>query len=59
MVKIEIRCPKCSKRNKIEVSEEEVKNTTRGLYAVNVSEGIICEHSFVAYLDKNLVLSGI
>jgi hypothetical protein len=56
MVKIEIRCPKCSKRNKIEVSEEEVKNTTRGLYAVNVSEGIICEHSFVAYLDKNLVV---
>ena len=56
MVKVEIRCPKCSKRNKIEVSEEEVKNTTRGLYAVNVSEGIICDHSFIAYLDKNLVV---
>ena len=56
MVKIEIRCPKCSKRNKIEVSEEEVKNTKRGLYAVNISEGIVCEHSFVAYLDKNLVV---
>ena len=56
MVKIEIRCPKCSKRYKIEVSEEEVRNTTRGLYAVNISEGIICEHSFVAYLDKNLAV---
>jgi len=56
MVKVEIRCPTCSKRNKIEVSEEEVKNTTRGLYAVNVSEGIVCEHSFIAYLDKNLVV---
>ena len=56
MVKIEIHCPKCSKRNKIEVSEEEVKNTKRGLYAVNISEGIICEHSFIAYLDKNLVV---
>ena len=56
MVKVEIRCPTCSKRNKIEVSEDEVKNTTRGLYAVNVSEGIVCEHSFIAYLDKNLVV---
>ena len=56
MVKVEIRCPTCSKRNKIEVPEEEVKNTTRGLYAVNVSEGIVCEHSFIAYLDKNLAV---
>ena len=56
MVKVEIRCPTCSQRNKIEVSEEEVRNTTRGLYAVNVSEGIVCEHSFIAYLDKNLVV---
>ena len=56
MVKVEVRCPTCSKRNKIEVPEEEVKNTTRGLYAVNISEGIVCEHSFIAYLDKNLVV---
>jgi len=54
MVNLEIRCPTCSKRGKIEVSEEKVKNTTRGLYAVNVSENIICDHSFVVYVDKNL-----
>lgn len=53
MVKLEIRCPSCSKRGKIEVSEEAIKSTTRGLYAVNISEGIICDHSFVAYVDKN------
>lgn len=56
MVKVEFRCPTCSKRNKIDVSEEEVKATTRGLYAVNISEGIVCEHSFIAYLDKNLTV---
>lgn len=54
MVNLEIRCPNCSKRGKIEVSEEKIKSTTRGLYAVNVSENIICEHSFVVYVDKNL-----
>ncbi|MHA1669265.1 MAG: hypothetical protein ACTSV5_01675 [Promethearchaeota archaeon] len=54
MVNLEVRCPSCSKRGKIEVSEEKVKNTARGLYAINVSESIICEHSFVVYVDKNL-----
>ena len=54
MVNLEVRCPNCSKRGKIEVSEEKVKNTTRGLYAVNVSENLICDHSFVVYVDKNL-----
>jgi len=56
MTKLEIRCPSCAKRGNIEVSEEEVKNTTRGLYAVNVTEGIICTHSFVAYVDKNFIV---
>ena len=56
MVKLEIRCPICSKRGKIEVSEEEVKNSTRGLFAVNITEGIVCMHSFIAYVDKNLAV---
>jgi len=56
MVNLEVRCPNCSKRGKIEVSEEKVKNTTRGLYAVNVSENIICDHSFYVYVDKNLIV---
>ncbi len=56
MVKLEIRCPTCSKRGKIEVSEEEVKSSTRGLFAVNITEGIVCSHSFIAYVDKNLTV---
>ena len=56
MKKLEIRCPSCSKRGYIEVNEEEVKNSTRGLFAVNITEGIVCEHSFVVYVDKNLTV---
>jgi len=54
MKKLEVRCPSCSNRGYIEVSEEEVEKASRGVFAVNVSEGITCEHSFVAYIDKNL-----
>jgi hypothetical protein len=56
MVKLEVRCPTCSKRGNIEVSEEEVKNSTRGLFAVNIPEDIVCSHSFIAYVDKNLTV---
>lgn len=56
MTKLEIRCPSCSKRGNIDVAEDDVKNTTRGLYAVNITQGIVCEHSFVAYVDKNLTV---
>lgn len=56
MVKLEVRCPICSTRGHIEVSEEEVKSSTRGLFAVNITEGIVCSHSFIAYVDKNLAI---
>jgi hypothetical protein len=54
MKKLEVRCPSCSNRGYIEVSEEAVEKAARGVFAVNVSEGIACEHSFVVYIDKNL-----
>ena len=56
MRKLEVRCPSCSNRGYIEISEEEVDKAARGVYAVNVTEGITCEHSFVAYVDKNLTV---
>ena len=56
MKKIEVRCPSCAGRGFIEVSENEVEKAKRGVFAVNVSEGIICEHSFVAYIDKNFIV---
>ena len=56
MKKIEVRCPSCPGIGFIEVSEVEVEKAKRGVFAVNVSEGIICEHSFVAYIDKNFIV---
>lgn len=54
MVKVEVTCPSCSKIGKIEVSEELLKNVTRGLLAINISRKKICPHSFIVYVDKNL-----
>jgi hypothetical protein len=56
MKKLEVRCPSCAGRGYIEVSEEEVEKAARGVFAVNVLEGVACEHSFVAYVDKNLTV---
>lgn len=54
MTEIEIRCPICKKRGEIDISEEAVNNVNRGLLAVNIAPNIICEHTFVAYIDKNM-----
>lgn len=54
MAKLEIRCPSCSARGKIEISEDAIKNVSKGLLAVNIAVGMICEHSFIAYVDKNM-----
>jgi len=56
MKKLEVRCPSCSSRGIIEVSETDVEKAARGVFAVNVLEDVACEHSFVAYVDKNLTV---
>jgi len=54
MAKAEIRCPSCNKIGKLDIAEDSIKNVSRGLLAVNVAPHIICEHSFIVYIDKNL-----
>jgi len=54
MVEVEIYCPKCSKKGKLELEENLLKESKRGISAINVAEDLICEHSFIAYIDKNL-----
>jgi len=56
MSKIQIRCPICSKWGYIEVSEVIFKNVSRGVVAVNIASNTICEHTFIAYIDKNLAV---
>ncbi|MFW9877003.1 MAG: hypothetical protein ACFFG0_28240 [Candidatus Thorarchaeota archaeon] len=56
MAKIEVRCPVCSKWDNIEISDDATNNTTKGVLAVNIAVGMICDHSFIAYVDKNLIV---
>lgn len=51
-MKIEVRCPACSKRGELEISEEDVKKAAKGLFAINIDK-TFCSHSFIAYVDKN------
>lgn len=52
LVKVEIRCPACLKRGKIWVEKSYILESPRGITAVNVAQDLVCEHSFVAYIDK-------
>ncbi|MFW9900538.1 MAG: hypothetical protein ACFFDY_04535 [Candidatus Thorarchaeota archaeon] len=56
MAKLRIRCPICSKWEQIEIADDATKNVSKGLLAINIAAGMICEHSFIAYVDKNLTV---
>lgn len=53
MAKVEIRCPICSQWEHVEIADDATKNVAKGLLAINIAAGMICEHSFIAYVDKN------
>ncbi|MFX1279914.1 MAG: hypothetical protein ACFFA3_10895 [Promethearchaeota archaeon] len=54
--KVEIRCPACRELGFVELSEELVQSTSRGLLAVNIVSNFICQHSFIVYIDKNFTV---
>ncbi|HEY0089851.1 MAG TPA: hypothetical protein VGB37_13465 [Candidatus Lokiarchaeia archaeon] len=54
MTQIIVICPSCGKKGKINVSEDLIKNTSRGILSVNIDPEIICSHTFLVYIDKNL-----
>jgi hypothetical protein len=56
MAKLEVRCPICSKWEYVEISDDITKNVAKGLLAINIASGMICDHSFIAYVDKNLTV---
>ena len=56
MAKVEIRCPICSKWEKIEIADDATEKISKGLIAINIAAGMVCEHSFIAYVDKNLTV---
>jgi hypothetical protein len=54
MGQVEVKCPSCGKKGKIKISDDLIKSTSKGLLSVNIANDIICPHSFLAYIDKNL-----
>jgi len=48
-----LRCPVCEESGSINISEDIISATKRGIITVNVVEGLKCGHSFVVYLDMN------
>ena len=56
MAKLEVRCPICSKWEYVEIADDATKNVAKGLLAINIAPDMICEHSFIAYVDKNLIV---
>ncbi|MBN1800798.1 MAG: hypothetical protein JW891_04785 [Candidatus Lokiarchaeota archaeon] len=52
-IPLNIICPTCSKHGKIYVEDSLVKQNVRGITAINIVKNIICEHSFLVYVDKN------
>ncbi len=56
MTNLLVSCPSCSEKGYIDVSEESLKDVKRGLLAVNIPPNVICSHSFIIYIDNNLVI---
>ena len=55
MKAIRITCPTCLEKGTLNVDDGKIKNSERGVTAINIKENTICKHSFVAYIDRNLV----
>jgi hypothetical protein len=53
---IVIICPSCSARKKIDVQEGIINQAARGVTAINIPQGQMCDHYFIAYIDKNFAV---
>ena len=49
---VQVRCPYCSNKGYISISEDKLSNAKKGLLTINVSS--VCVHTFFVYVDKNL-----
>lgn len=55
--KIQIICPRCSKKDFLKVPEK-IIDQSKQLTTVSLPAGLICQHSFQAFIDKNLKVRG-
>jgi hypothetical protein len=52
-IDISIICPVCSTSGKIQISKKDLGKASRGLLSISIPEQVVCEHSFIAYIDRN------
>lgn len=52
-----IKCPECSKQKKLKVPTK-VLNQSENVTTIGIPSGIICKHSFQAFVDKFSVVRG-
>ena len=53
---VDVRCPICKKLGRIKLNSNNRKTSGRGLFAVDVLKGIVCEHAFITYIDRNFMV---
>jgi len=53
MPAIKIICPCCHREGDINIDDDFINNSMRGIITINISNRNICEHSFIVYVDNN------
>ena len=49
-------CPICSKKGNLDIPEDIIKQSFRGIVSMIVVKDVICDHSFLVYFDKDLAI---
>ncbi|MHA1194925.1 MAG: hypothetical protein ACTSRH_01995 [Promethearchaeota archaeon] len=55
--KVKIICPTCKKEKTLDISDF-MLNTAKNINTISIPKGLICEHHFQAFIDKNLKVRG-
>ena len=55
--KVKIICPTCKKEKTLDISDF-MLNTAKNISTISIPKGLICEHHFQAFIDKNLKVRG-
>lgn len=53
MVRLDIRCPKCSQKRFLTINPDDIELKPSGLFSINIEKGFTCEHSYIVYVDFN------
>ena len=54
---VRIVCPQCNNRNELTIPSK-IINQSKQLTTVSIPSGLVCEHTFQAFIDKNFKVRG-